>query len=85
MVVPVHIIDWLGTGYHYYCESMTVVWRQTDPLLLCYCTVQVYVDIHFCDSVWSVFLSESESVHVVFIVCLYLHCRWRPNYEEVEG
>ena len=40
--------------------------------------VHVYVVIYLCDSIWSV----SESVHVFFIVCLYINCRWRSSYQE---
>ena len=29
-----------------------------------------------------VFLSGSEYVHVFFIVCLYMYCRWRSSYQD---
>jgi len=98
----------------------------------CCCTVPAYIAIHFCGSMWSlwveaglcrvffiicllfifvkacglyewkrgcagffssfvcysflwkhvVFISRSEAVQVFYIICLYLYCRWRSNYQE---
>jgi hypothetical protein len=47
----------------------------------CYCTVYVYVFIHFYDDVWS-FFSGSESVHIFFIAWLYMYCCWRSSCHE---
>jgi hypothetical protein len=42
----------------------------TGIYLLCYCTVHVYVVIHFCDSMWS-FWNGGESVTILFAyICI---------------
>ena len=51
---------------------MTIHWP-------CYCTVQVYVVIHFLDSMWTFFLL------IFFIVCIYMYCLWSSNYQERSG
>ena len=45
----------------------------------CYCTVHVHVVIHFYDSVWSFWWGN---LCRFIIVCLYLYCSWRSNYQE---
>lgn len=46
-------------------------------MFLYYC---IRVHAHTCDSVG--FLSGRESMHVDFILCLYLYCRWISIYQE---
>ena len=45
-----------------------------------YCIVHVYVVIHFCYSVWS--FAWKKICAGFLIVCWYLYCRWKPNYQE---
>jgi hypothetical protein len=42
----------------------------------CYCTVHVYVVINI------VILCQFFYAGIIFIVCLYLYCRSRSNYQE---
>jgi hypothetical protein len=45
----------------------------------CYCTVHVYVVIQYCDNMWSFWV---EAILCgIFIVCLYMYCLWRSNYQ----
>jgi len=50
---------------------------------LCYCTVHVYVVIHFRDRTWSFWVESNMSSFV--LVCLFLYCRWRSNYQRGVG
>jgi len=45
--------------------SMSIHWH-------CYCTVHVYIVIHFCDSVFGLFLSGSESLQVFYCLFIYV-------------
>jgi hypothetical protein len=58
------------------CDTMWSLWYYVVFVIRC----------GLCDTMWSlwyyaVFSSGSESL-LVFIVCLYLHCYWRSNYQE---
>ena len=59
----------------------------TDPVI--YHIVHVYQVVHYCDRV-SPFMSRSESMEICcyaffLYINLYLHCRWRSNYQEGGG
>ena len=56
------------------CSHLT-----TNIHWLCYYTVNGYVIIIVCDSVWS---SRVEAHVCRFFVCLYLYCRWSSNYQQ---
>ena len=49
----------------------------------CYCTLNVYVVIHFCD-IW--FYEWKVICAMLFLIAfIYKRCRWRSNYQEGEG
>ena len=68
-----------------------MVFKPTDPTFLsssqittiihwpCYCTVRVYVVVHFYDSEKSFWVKVN--LCRFFTVCLYLYCYWRSNYQ----
>ena len=65
-----------------WCHTLTLLlycpclWCHTLTLLL-YCPC---LCCHSFCNMWNVvFWVEAERVQVLFIICLYVHCRWRSN------
>ena len=56
---------------------MLIVYSRSLP---CYCTINVYVVIHFCDSMWS--FGVKWICAGFFIICLYMYYSWWSSYQE---
>jgi hypothetical protein len=68
-----------------------LTWR-IQQAIVSSCTVNVYVVINFCDSVWYLWLEANLCQFficsfVCLFVCLYLYCHWRSRnirYQECQ-
>jgi hypothetical protein len=71
------VVNWSSHGRLFFKTQLFLANSRltTSVYWPCYCTIHVYVVIHFCDSMWS-FCVQTNLCRFV-IVRLYIYCHWR--------
>ena len=64
----------------FYLPSLANSQLTTNIHWTCYCTVHVYVVIHFCVDMWSFWIEAN--LCRLYSICLYMYCLWRSSYQE---
>ena len=81
-------------SFDFCCLNSNGLWRTYSTFLAssqlvksihlhCYCTVHIYVVIHFCDSMWSFWVETN--ICSFLIICLYMYCRLRSSYQKMRS